>query len=98
MPLTIPIRAQVSCTATIKGKVNNAVQRVAKPNPAPATAYVAIPEGSWSDAPVINPGPSNFKKRFTGFFSCTTAASSEAVPPADSAWRITGGESSDGFG
>ena len=94
MPLTIPIRAQVSCTATIKGKVNNAVQRVAKPNPAPATAYVPIPEGSSSDAPVINPGPSNLKKRFTGFFSCTMAASNDAVPPAGSECGITGGNSS----
>lgn len=35
-----------------------AVQRVAKPKPAPACEYVAIPEGSSSLAPVISPRPS----------------------------------------
>jgi hypothetical protein len=56
--VTIPIRAHISCTAAIKGKVIIAVQRVVKPKPAPACIYVAIPEGSSSLAPVISPGPS----------------------------------------
>lgn len=34
-PVTIPIRAQTSCTETIKGKVNNGVQSCEKPNLAP---------------------------------------------------------------
>ena len=38
MPLTIPILAQVSCTEAIRGHVNRAVQSVAKPGEAPATA------------------------------------------------------------
>jgi hypothetical protein len=41
----------------MRGKVRRAVQRVAKPKPAPACEYVAIPEGSSSLAPVITPGP-----------------------------------------
>jgi len=44
--------------AAIKGKVIRAVQSVAKPNPAPACEYVAMPDGSSSLAPVMRPGPS----------------------------------------
>jgi hypothetical protein len=32
----MPIRAHISCTAAIRGNVIIAVQRVAKPKPAPA--------------------------------------------------------------
>jgi hypothetical protein len=39
------------------------VQSVARPKAAPACEYVAIPDGSSSLAPVINPGPSTFQKR-----------------------------------
>jgi hypothetical protein len=42
----------------MRGNVIIAIQRVAKPKPAPAWEYVAIPEGSSSLAPVITPGPS----------------------------------------
>src|SRR5712664_656760 len=90
MPLTIPIRAQVSCTEAINGQVNRAVQRVVKPSEAPATAYVPMPEGSSSDAPVISPGPSTFRKRLIGFLSSIMAASREPVPPAGSECGITG--------
>src|SRR5437660_12865485 len=61
MPLTMPMRAQTSCIATISGNVSTAVHKDAYPNDAPATAYVAIPLGSSSDAPVTRPGPSFFK-------------------------------------
>src|SRR5258708_9191997 len=90
MPLTIPIRAQVSWTEAINGHVNRAVQRVVKPREAPATAYVPMPEGSSSDAPVINPGPSTFRKRLNGFLSSIIAASREPVPPEGSECGITG--------
>src|SRR3977135_878811 len=90
MPLTMPIRAQVSCTEAIHGHVNKAVQSVVKPREAPATAYVPMPEGSSSDAPVISPGPSIFRKRLIGFLSSIMAASREPVPPAGSECGITG--------
>src|SRR5947207_11417793 len=61
MPVTMPMRAQTSCTATINGSVSSAVHNVAYPNDAPATAYVAIPLGSSSEAPVTRPGPSFFR-------------------------------------
>src|SRR5438552_10077190 len=67
LPVTIAIRAQVNCTAVIIGNVISAVHSVAKPNDAPATAYVPMPEGSSSDAPVIKPGPRTIKKRLNGF-------------------------------
>ena len=38
----------------------SAVQRSLVPSCAPATEYVAIPDGSSSAAPVITPGPSDF--------------------------------------
>src|SRR5512143_3828262 len=50
----------------VSGKVKSAVQRVAKPNAAPAEAYVPMPEGSSSDAPVMNPGPRRPRNRFNG--------------------------------
>jgi hypothetical protein len=48
------------CTAAISGHVRSAVQRSLVPSCAPATDYVAIPEGSSSAAPVITPGPRDF--------------------------------------
>src|SRR5437588_7130914 len=90
MPLTIPILAQVSRAAIINGKVNKAVHSVAKPSEAPATAYVPMPEGSSSEAPVIRPGPRSLKKRLTRLLSSIMAASSETVPPAGSEWGMTG--------
>src|ERR1700704_909554 len=95
MPLTIPMRAQVSWTEAINGHVNRAVQSVVKPREAPATAYVPMPEGSSSDAPVTSPGPSTFRKRLIGFLSSIMAASREPVPPAGSECGITGAPLSD---
>src|ERR1019366_809665 len=55
-----PIRAHIISTAAISGHVRRAVQRSLVPSCAPATEYVAIPDGSSSAAPVITPGPSDF--------------------------------------
>jgi hypothetical protein len=52
---------EISWTAAISGKVIKAVQMKTRPNRAPACEYVAIPEGSSSDAPVTNPGPMALK-------------------------------------
>jgi hypothetical protein len=71
MPVTIPIRAHIICTAAISGQVSNAVHNMPVPSLAPAIEYVAIPEGSSSAAPVIRPGPSAAKKRLAGFFFAT---------------------------
>ena len=60
-PVTLPMRAHIICTAAMSGHVSNAVQRSLVPSCAPATEYVAIPEGSSSAAPVMMPGPSDFK-------------------------------------
>src|SRR5207253_186227 len=49
-----------------------------------------MPEGSSSEAPVINPGPSILRNLLRGFLSSVIAASSEAVPPAGSACGISG--------
>src|ERR1035438_5083585 len=59
-PVTLPIRAHIICTAAISGHVSSAVQRSLVPSWAPATEYVAMPDGSSSAAPVITPGPSDF--------------------------------------
>src|SRR5450755_4508709 len=59
-PVTIPIRAHIICTAAISGHVRSAVQRRLVPSCAPATEYVAMPDGSSSAAPVMTPGPSAF--------------------------------------
>jgi hypothetical protein len=51
-----------------------ASHNIPRPNPAPACEYVAIPDGSSSDAPVIRPGPKNLRvflkmlNRETNFF------------------------------
>jgi hypothetical protein len=34
---------------------------IPRPNPAPAWEYIAIPEGSSFDAPVMRPGPKNLR-------------------------------------
>ena len=47
---------------TIKGYWNGASQSILYRNCAPAWENVAIPYGSSSDAPIINPGPNEFKK------------------------------------
>src|SRR6266850_1695977 len=44
-------------TDAISGKVRSAVHSVCSPRVAPATAYVPMPLGSSSDAPVTKPGP-----------------------------------------
>src|SRR5437879_3130204 len=59
----MPTLAQINWTAAISGKVTRAIHSVAYPRAAPAMAYVPIPEGSSSEAPVIRPGPSDFRKR-----------------------------------
>src|SRR3984893_16833714 len=59
-PVTIPIRAHIIWTAAISGHVRSAVQRSLVPSCAPATEYVAMPDGSSSAAPVLTPGPSDF--------------------------------------
>jgi hypothetical protein len=51
------MRAHIICTAAISGHVINAVQSSLVPSSAPATEYVAMPEGSSSAAPVMTPGP-----------------------------------------
>src|ERR1700690_46747 len=55
----MPMRAHIIWTAAISGHVSNAVQRSVVPSCAPATEYVAMPEGSSSAAPVMIPGPSD---------------------------------------
>ena len=59
-PVTLPMRAHIICTAAISGQVSSAVQRSLVPSCAPATEYVAMPDGSSSAAPVMIPGPSDF--------------------------------------
>src|SRR5919197_2507602 len=57
LPVTRPILAHISWTTVIIGYKANTNQAIPKPNCAPACEYVAIPDGSASDAPVIIPGP-----------------------------------------
>lgn len=56
-PVTRPILALISWIAHMNGYENKVNHNTPKPNWAPACEYVAIPLGSSSDAPVINPGP-----------------------------------------
>jgi len=63
MPVTMPMRAHMNCTQAMNGQVMNAVHSIAVPICAPAMELVAMPDGSSSAAPVINPGPSTEKKR-----------------------------------
>ena len=44
----------------IIGNRYKAIHNIPRPNFAPAWEYVAMPEGSSSEAPVINPGPNDF--------------------------------------
>ena len=78
------------CTDDIKGKVTRAIHKVANPNEAPAMAYVPIPEGSSSEAPVIKPGPRIFKKRRK--ILGALGASREAGPPAGGTLGMRFGE------
>src|SRR5437016_10321170 len=87
IPLTIPILAHMNSTAVIIGKVASAVQRIENPSDAPATAYVPMPEGSSSDAPVIRPGPRIFRNRLRGFRSRSVADSGGQAGPAASLFR-----------
>ena len=59
-PVTLPMRAHIICTAAISGHVSSAVHNSLVPSWAPATRYVAMPDGSSSAAPVMIPGPSAF--------------------------------------
>src|SRR5258708_5655259 len=52
------MRALISWTAAMSGKLNSIVQPSAYPNRAPTCEYVASALGWASDAPVTNPGPS----------------------------------------
>src|SRR5664280_1561429 len=61
-------------TAVCIGSIASVVQSVVKPYWAPACAYVPIPEGSSSDAPVMRPGPSALPSRFSEFFSARSSA------------------------
>src|SRR5712671_1991639 len=79
MPLTMPILAQMNCTAAIIGSVTGAIQSVAKPNDAPAWVYVPMPDGSSSEAPVISPGPRAIRRRLMGFLSRSSFASSGSL-------------------
>src|SRR5919204_678915 len=60
-PVTIPMRAHIAWTATIRGQHATDVQSSVVPSWAPAIEYVAIPDGSSSAAPVTMPGPSDFQ-------------------------------------
>src|ERR1035437_4733871 len=61
-------------TAVCMGSIAMVVQSVAKPYCAPAWAYVPMPEGSSSDAPVIRPGPRALPRRLKAFFSALISA------------------------
>jgi len=64
LPVIRPILAHISCIAVIKGYWNITSHNIPKPNLAPAWEKVAIPDGSSSEAPVISPGPKDFRKSF----------------------------------
>jgi hypothetical protein len=57
VPVARAVRSHISCTAAMRGYVRRAAQRNDRPYFDPAWAYVAIPEGSSSEAPVMSPGP-----------------------------------------
>src|SRR5437588_12372348 len=48
-------------------------------------AYVPMPEGSSSDAPVINPGPSILRNRLNGFAWRSAALGTDPLPALGSA-------------
>ena len=66
LPVKSPILAHISWMTTINGYWNGASQSILYPNCAPAWENVAIPDGSSSEVPVINPGPKDFKKGLNG--------------------------------
>src|SRR5207245_6807064 len=80
-PETIPTRAQMFWTAAMSGKVSSAVQSVCNPSVAPATAYVPMPLGSSSDAPVMKPGPRILPIFLAGLVSDPISAAVPAVAP-----------------
>jgi hypothetical protein len=55
------MRAHIICTALIKGIWRTVVQSSPYLKAAPACEKVTIPEGSSSAAPVISPGPKEFR-------------------------------------
>lgn len=61
LPFSRPNLADISWTTSIRGRVNNTVHNKPNPNFAPAWEKVPMLAGSSSDAPVIKPGPRNFK-------------------------------------
>ena len=67
LPVTKPMRPHISCTAAMKGKEKGAVQSCWRPKAAPVCAYVPMPEGSSSEAPVMNPGPKLLSIRLSFF-------------------------------
>src|SRR5512146_1532744 len=69
LPVTRPILAQMYWTTVMSGNVRTAVQRSPYPKAAPALAYVPMPLGSSSEAPVMNPGPSRRNRRRIGLRS-----------------------------
>src|SRR5438034_11046559 len=64
--------------AAISGKVAAAVQSKDVPTDAPATAYVAIPLGSSSEAPVTSPGPRTRRYLTRGLWLCLSPGTSPA--------------------
>src|SRR5438309_866478 len=64
-PVVRPIRAEISWMEHISGSVRHVVHNSPSPNCAPTCEYVAIPDGSSSDAPVINPGPTRHNNETT---------------------------------
>ena len=62
LPVKSPILVHISWITVIKGYWNSASHSILYPNCAPACENVAIPDGSSSEAPVIKPGPKDFKK------------------------------------
>src|ERR671930_1284619 len=75
----MPIFAQMNCTTHIIGNVNSAVHNIEKPSAAPACAYVPMPDGSSSEAPVISPGPRSRKNRLSGFFSLARRVANDSI-------------------
>jgi len=62
-PLTIAMRAHMPWMTAIIGVVTSVSHNIEYPVDAPATEYVEMPEGSSSEAPVMNPGPRIDKAR-----------------------------------
>src|SRR5260370_21602557 len=86
----MPTLAQMNCTEAISGKLISAVHSVPKPNDAPATAYVPMPDGSSSEAPVMSPGPRILMKRMKGLRSRSAATAADCAPGLGSILGIVG--------